>query len=177
MTRLPLLCAREPSSTTPAAGSVILAWVSLITVALVLAPIAAVVFNIFLPSQATWSHLVSTVLPEYIVNTLLLLVLVAAGLIARRDLRLAGYRLRFPWPSALEWALVLPLAIPAYVMAYAYTDWLQAAGPVQTYAARIHRLAGARVLVSGDPLIAGRRGDAVFRALSLCLPAGAQRVP
>jgi iron(III) transport system permease protein len=39
---------------------------------------------------------------------------------------------RFPGQRIFEWALVLPLAMPAYVMAYAYTDWLQAAGPVQT---------------------------------------------
>ena len=36
----------------------------------------------------------------------------------------------------LEWALLLPLAVPAYVMAYAYTDWLQFTGPVQTGCAR-----------------------------------------
>ena len=39
---------------------------------------------------------------------------------------------RFPGQRVLEWALVLPLAMPAYVMAYAYTDWLQFTGPVQT---------------------------------------------
>src|SRR5260221_5330221 len=39
---------------------------------------------------------------------------------------------RCPGQRALEWALVLPLAMPAYVMAYAYTDWLQFTGPVQT---------------------------------------------
>ena len=53
--------------------------VSLLTAALVVAPIAAVIWNIFLPSEATWGHLLSTVLPEYIKNTLLLLVLVAMG--------------------------------------------------------------------------------------------------
>src|SRR5688572_9145298 len=39
---------------------------------------------------------------------------------------------RFPGHAVLEWALLLPLAMPAYVMAYAYTDWLQFAGPVQS---------------------------------------------
>src|SRR5262245_39453839 len=39
---------------------------------------------------------------------------------------------RFPGRDSLEWALMLPLAMPAYVMAYAYTDWLQFTGPVQT---------------------------------------------
>ncbi len=110
-----------------------LGWVSVATAALVLAPIAAVVFNVFLPSEATWSHLASTVLPEYIWNTLLLVSLVAAGVILFGVLSawlVSAYC--FPGQRLLEWALVLPLAMPAYVMAYAYTDWLQAAGPVQT---------------------------------------------
>jgi iron(III) transport system permease protein len=110
-----------------------LGWSSVITAALVLAPIGAVVWNIFLPSETTWSHLVSTVLPGYIWNTLLLLLLVAAGVIWCGVLSawlVTAYS--FPGRRVLEWALVLPLAMPAYVMAYAYTDWLQAAGPVQT---------------------------------------------
>src|SRR5690606_38187872 len=40
---------------------------------------------------------------------------------------------RFPGRQFLQWALILPLAMPAYVMAYAYTDWLQFTGPVQTW--------------------------------------------
>jgi len=110
-----------------------LGWASVITAALVLAPIGAVVWNVFLPSETTWPHLVSTVLPGYIWNTLLLLLLVAAGVIWCGVLSawlVTAYS--FPGQRVLEWALVLPLAMPAYVMAYAYTDWLQAAGPVQT---------------------------------------------
>ena len=110
-----------------------LGWVSIFTAALVLAPIVAVVWNVFLPSETTWAHLVSTVLPDYIANTLVLVLLVAGGVIScgvvSAWLVTAYY---FPGQRYLEWALVLPLAMPAYVMAYAYTDWLQAAGPVQT---------------------------------------------
>jgi iron(III) transport system permease protein len=40
---------------------------------------------------------------------------------------------RFPGRGFFEWALLLPMAVPAYVMAYAYTDFLQFAGPVQTW--------------------------------------------
>ena len=43
---------------------------------------------------------------------------------------------RFPGSRLLEWALVLPLAMPAYVMAYAYTDWLQFAGRCRAHCAR-----------------------------------------
>jgi len=59
-----------------------LGWVSLVTAALVLAPVLAVVWNVFLPSETTWSHLVSTVLPNYIWNTFLLVLMVAAGVIS-----------------------------------------------------------------------------------------------
>jgi iron(III) transport system permease protein len=110
-----------------------LGWVSIAAAALVLGPIGAVVWNIFLPGETTWAHLVSTVLPEYIWNTFLLVLLVAAGVIFFGVLSawlVTAYS--FPGQRLLEWALVLPLAMPAYVMAYAYTDWLQAAGPVQT---------------------------------------------
>ena len=110
-----------------------LGWVSIAAAALVLAPIVAVVWNIFLPSETTWSHLASTVLPSYIWNTLLLILMVALGVIACGALPawiVTAYS--FPGQRILEWALVLPLAVPAYVMAYAYTDWLQAAGPVQS---------------------------------------------
>jgi ABC-type Fe3+ transport system permease subunit len=110
-----------------------LGWSSVITAALVLAPIAAVVFNVFLPSETTWSHLIATVLPEYIANTVGLVVLVAVGVVlcgVSTAWLVTAYR--FPGQRLLEWALVLPLAMPAYVMAYAYTDWPQAAGPVQT---------------------------------------------
>jgi iron(III) transport system permease protein len=110
-----------------------LGWSSMTMACLVLAPIAAVVSNIFLPSQATWSHLLATVLPDYIWNTLQLVLLVAIGVVlfgVTTAWLVSAYR--FPAQRVLEWALVLPLAMPAYVMAYAYTDWLQAAGPVQS---------------------------------------------
>jgi iron(III) transport system permease protein len=72
-------------------------------------------------------------LPDYIWNTALLVLLVAAGVLFFGVLSawlVTAYT--FPGQRFLESALVLPLAMPAYVMAYAYTDWLQAAGPVQT---------------------------------------------
>jgi iron(III) transport system permease protein len=105
---------------------------SLAMAALVLAPLVAVVWNVFLPSE-TWPHLAATVLPSYVLNTLLLVLLVTLGVIAcgvPSAWLVTAYS--FPGKRVLEWASVLPLAMPAYVMAYAYTDWLQAAGPVQT---------------------------------------------
>lgn len=139
--------------------------VSLITAALVIAPIAAVVWNIFLPSEATWAHLISTVLPEYIANTFLLLVLVAAGVVCCGVLSawlVTAYE--FPGRRVLEWALVLPMAIPAYVMAYAYTDWLQTSGPVQSM---LREFTGWRVREYWFPEIRSLPGAATMLSLAL----------
>jgi iron(III) transport system permease protein len=142
-----------------------LGWASVITAALVVAPIAAVVSNVFLPSEATWSHLASTVLPEYIWNTLLLVSLVAVGVIifgVTTAWLVTAYH--FPGQRLLEWALVLPLAMPAYVMAYAYTDWLQAAGPVQTM---LRDLTGWRVREYWFPEIRSLPGAAAMLTFAL----------
>jgi iron(III) transport system permease protein len=111
----------------------------LVVVAVVLAvlaavPVLSVASSLFAGGTgAVWAHLIETVLADYVVNTLLLLVLVGAGVIA------VGVgsawlvtMLEFPGRRVFEWMLVLPLAMPAYVMAYAYTDLLQFTGPVQT---------------------------------------------
>ena len=108
------------------------AWVS-VGIALVLAlPILAVLASLLEPAGETWRHLAATALPRYVGNTAALLALVAAGVISIGVVSawlVATYR--FPGVRLLEWALMLPLAMPAYVMAYAYTDWLQFTGPVQ----------------------------------------------
>jgi iron(III) transport system permease protein len=110
-----------------------LGWIALSVAALIVAPLAAVVANSFAPGEGTWAHLASTVLPGYVANTALLLVGVTWGVVSIGVLSawlVTAYR--FPGQRVLEWALILPLAMPAYVMAYAYTDWLQFSGPVQS---------------------------------------------
>ena len=103
-------------------------------VAAVLAlPVLSVVASIFQGAGETWSHLAATALPRYVWNTALLLLAVAWGVISMGVLSawlVTAYR--FPGRGLLQWALMLPLAVPAYVMAYAYTDWLQFTGPVQS---------------------------------------------
>ncbi|MBK9445547.1 MAG: iron ABC transporter permease [Betaproteobacteria bacterium] len=107
---------------------------SLVIALLVGMPIASVLLNVFSGGTGeTWTHLASTVLPEYIGNTLWLCLgvgfgvtvvgVVTAWLTAMHD---------FPGRRVFEWALVLPLAMPAYVLAYVYTDFLQFVGPLQT---------------------------------------------
>jgi len=107
---------------------------AIVLAALACLPVIAVVARGFAPGTGeTWAHLMATVLPRYAGNTALLVILVGAGvtiggtatawLIAQR---------RFPGSRFFDWALLLPLAMPAYVMAYAYTDFLQFSGPVQS---------------------------------------------
>lgn len=106
-----------------------------IALALVLVlPVLVVLGNVFMPTHGTWSHLASTVLPEYIENSLLLMAGVAVGvMVGGISTAWLTVMCRFPGQKLFEWALLLPLAVPAYVMAYAYTDFLQFAGPVQTW--------------------------------------------
>jgi iron(III) transport system permease protein len=105
-----------------------------IVIAAVLAlPVFFVVMSFFGGFGDTWAHLAATALPRYVLNTALLLVLVTCGVVSIGVVSawlVTAYR--FPGRDVLEWALLLPLAMPAYVMAYAYTDWLQFAGSVQT---------------------------------------------
>jgi len=97
-------------------------------------PVVVVLGSVFTPSTDTWAHLAATVLPEYVTNTLWLMACVGTGVIV---IGVATAWLttmcRFPGRGFFEWALILPLAVPAYVMAYAYTDFLQFAGPVQSW--------------------------------------------
>ncbi len=110
-----------------------LSWSALLVALLVLLPIVGVLSNLLAPGRGTWSHLVATVLPAYILNTLVL----AAGVglavpVIGTTVAWLVTMCRFPGRPVFEWALILPLAVPAYVMAYTYTDLLQFAGPVQT---------------------------------------------
>jgi iron(III) transport system permease protein len=96
-------------------------------------PVIVVLGSVFTPSWDTWAHLSATVLPEYISNTLWLLLWVGIGVtVIGVATAWITTLCRFPGRGFFEWALILPLAVPAYVMAYAYTDFLQFTGPVQT---------------------------------------------
>ncbi len=101
--------------------------------AVVAVPVLAVLATILVPSGAIWAHLASTVLPSYIRNSLILMVSVGAGVsvIGVATAWLVTMT-RFPGVRVFEWALLLPFAIPAYVLAYTYTGLMDFAGPVQT---------------------------------------------
>nr|WP_246422530.1 iron ABC transporter permease [Roseospira visakhapatnamensis] len=81
---------------------------------------------------AIWAHLAATVLPHYVVTTLALMVAVGTGtLILGVGTAWLVTLYRFPGQRLFQWALLMPLAVPAYVIAYVYTDLLDYAGPVQ----------------------------------------------
>lgn len=80
------------------------------------------------------SHQLQTVLPEYAWASLLLSVSVALGVALLGGATAAAVSLfDFPGRRFFEWGLLLPMAMPAYVAAYAYTDALQYSGPLQTW--------------------------------------------
>lgn len=108
--------------------------VALLAAALIAAPLLSVGTHVFSGGTGgTWAHLAATVLPDYVATTLWLCAGVGIG-VAALGVGAAWLvtRHEFPLRSQFEWALVLPLAMPAYVMAYTYTDLLQYVGPVQT---------------------------------------------
>lgn len=116
-----------------------IAWPSRWTVAacllaaVIAAPVLAVVVNALRPRTEVWQHLVDTVLQDYVVNSLLIMVGVAVGgLIVGVPAAWFTTLCRFPGRKFFSWAMLLPMAFPAYVIAYAYTGLLDYAGPVQT---------------------------------------------
>lgn len=96
-------------------------------------PVAVVLAHVFVPSGDIWQHLSSTVLPDYIRNSLLLMLGVAMGtLLIGVTTAWLTTMCQFPGRSVFEWALLLPMAMPAYIIAYTYTGMLDFAGPLQT---------------------------------------------
>lgn len=107
---------------------------SLSIIALLIAiPILVVIGHIFVPAGEIWSHLVSTVLQSYIKNSFILMVGVGFGvLIIGVTTAWLISMCEFPARQFFSWALLLPMAIPAYILAYVYTDFLQYSSPLQS---------------------------------------------
>lgn len=99
---------------------------------LVSVPLVVVFGFALAPAGDVWRHLADTVLLDYIVNSLKLMVGVGAGtLVIGVGAAWFVTMCRFPGRRIFEWALVVPLAMPAYVIAYTYTGMFEFAGPVQ----------------------------------------------
>ena len=107
--------------------------VTLLIALLVSIPVITVLINIFIPAGEVWAHLASTVLPEYVKNSIWLMLGVGTGVfILGVGTAWLVTMCRFPGRKVFNWALILPMAVPAYLMAYTYTDFLSFTGPVQT---------------------------------------------
>jgi len=107
--------------------------VTVVLLALAVAlPVLSVAANVFAPGQGVWSHLAATVLPAYVLNSLWLMLGVGFG-VAVGGVGSAWLvtMCRFPLSRQLEWMMLLPMAMPAYVVAYTYTGLFDFAGPVQ----------------------------------------------
>lgn len=120
-------------------SSMLLRWMLLFLVAMLMAPVLAVLGSWIpvgeggSPAMAILREMAATVLADYMGTTLLLCALVTLGVaVVGLSTALAVTLFDFPGRRVMEWALLLPLAMPAYVIAYAYTDFLQFSGPLQT---------------------------------------------
>lgn len=107
-----------------------LTWPAALLIAL---PLAAVLAAALVPAGAVWWHIWQTSLPELLGNTAMLALLVAA--MAGSAGAVTAWLVtacRFPGRETLKWALLLPIAMPAYVSGYAWVWLMDVAGPVQT---------------------------------------------
>ena len=113
-------------------GIVVVSAVLVLACVLIL-PVFGVLIGAMGDSKGTWSHLASTVLGDYLLNTfsLLLWVGILTGLMGTGAAWLIT-SIDFPGRRLFEWLLVLPIAAPAYIIAYVYSDLLEFSGPVQS---------------------------------------------
>jgi iron(III) transport system permease protein len=106
---------------------------SLLVALIVAAPMLVVMAAWWLPSDEVWSHLAATVLPGVLANTVIMLIGVAAGvLVLGVGLAWLTTLCEFPGRRFFEWALMLPLAIPAYVLAFVLVGLLDYSGALQS---------------------------------------------
>ena len=101
---------------------------------LIISPIIAIFYSAFLGDTSLWPHLFSTVLPRYVYNTIVLMIGVGLlSIIFGVSSAWVVTRYNFFGKNFFEWALLLPAAVPAYIIAYTYTDFLEYAGPFQKF--------------------------------------------
>ncbi|MGC6518153.1 MAG: ABC transporter permease, partial [Candidatus Puniceispirillaceae bacterium] len=112
---------------------------------MLISPMAMIVWVAFQPAPFLFDHLVETVLGRYLFNTLILMVGVGAlACLFGVSSAWVVSRYEFYGRSLFGWLLILPAAMPAYIIAYAYTDFLEYAGPVQTMIRSVLGVSSAR---------------------------------
>src|SRR5690606_22715654 len=108
-------------------------WAILLPALLLALPVLVIFSSVFNPQPDVWQHLRQTVLADYVINSMLLAA--GTGLGAMTTGTLCAWlvsRYQFTGRRVMEWLLLLPLAMPAYIIAYTYTGMLDFAGPLQS---------------------------------------------
>ena len=96
-------------------------------------PIASIVWLSFSAETLQWRHLMSTVLPRYLANSLVLMAGVGfVSLFLGTSLAYLVTNIKFPGAKVIKYALFLPLTMPSFIAAYAWVELLEYAGPLQT---------------------------------------------
>ena len=97
-------------------------------------PVIVILSYLFQAEGVLWQHLLDTVLSDYLINSLLLMLGVGTGvLMLGVPTAWLTSMCSFPGRRWLSWAVLLPMAMPAYIIAYTYTGLLDFAGPIQTW--------------------------------------------
>ncbi len=100
---------------------------------LVIVPLGVVLFSVFSPHDDVWTHLIETTLAGILINTFWLTLGVAIGTsVVGVSLAWLCAATEFPGRRFLDWALMLPMAIPSYVTAFVVIGLLDFSGPLQT---------------------------------------------
>ena len=108
-------------------------WAVLVPALLLAVPVLVVLASVLNWQTAVWSHLYQTVLADYVVNSLVLALGTGIGaLVLGTASAWCVTQYQFWGRKALQWALLLPMAMPAYIIAYTYTGMLDFAGPLQS---------------------------------------------
>ena len=112
-------------------------WLNAVALLAVLAlalPLITIAVLAFSPTQNVWPHLIATVLPGYVWRTLSLLAGVGIATFAMGTASAWLVTMcKFPLRRVFQWASLVPMAAPAYIVAYTYVDFLGYAGPLQSW--------------------------------------------
>ncbi len=164
---LPRATAKRNGVAFVASASGVDRWTLAAWVIAALAAIPIVTILVSAPSGGTdaLAELASSILPQYLINTSVLMLLTGliAGVLGVGTAWLVSAA-RFPGRKALAWALVLPLAVPAYIAAYIYADLLSVTGPVQE---GLRAVTGWRIGAYNFPQVRSLPGAALILGLVL----------
>ena len=107
--------------------------ISTLIVFLLLSPIISIIFVANENTAELWAHLLETRFSSYIYNTIILMIGVGtSSIIIGVTLAWLVCRYDFFMSKVIEWCLLLPLAMPAYIVAYCYTDFFEYSGTIQS---------------------------------------------